>query len=250
MTLNVPQIKINNSNSATSTGISNEIKDSRHAQNPSFGAKWPKNPMEKFIINPIVFLFHEKEFAKNKYTHRIITWFDRNISSPENRLILGATALATQPFIDLNNKKVDKKTRVVSCARTIAKIIAGTITGLTIRAGFIKFVRHCSAVGKVGDNALINVGRAGIKKEINIVIKKFRQIFTPHSNAEVEIKSQGSHAYKQYQDTMGSVLAIVTMIFTNFLIDKPLTTFLTNKINKKFENVKFDPEPPKTGGSK
>ena len=51
------------------------------------------------------------------------------ISSAEQRLILGASALMSQPFIDANNKRVDEKTRKVSVARTIAKIVAGTFTG-------------------------------------------------------------------------------------------------------------------------
>ena len=45
------------------------------------------------------------------------------ISSAEQRLILGASALMSQPFIDANNKRVDEKTRKVSVARTIAKIV-------------------------------------------------------------------------------------------------------------------------------
>ena len=36
------------------------------------------------------------------------------ISSAEQRLILGASALMSQPFIDANNKRVDEKTRKVS----------------------------------------------------------------------------------------------------------------------------------------
>ena len=62
------------------------------------------------------------------------------ISSAEQRLILGASALMSQPFIDWNNKNVDEKTRKVSVARTVAKIIAGTLTGYYIRN------RSCGAV--------------------------------------------------------------------------------------------------------
>ena len=38
-------------------------------------------------------------------TIKYVTRIGEVINSPEQRLILGATALATQPFIDLNNKK-------------------------------------------------------------------------------------------------------------------------------------------------
>ena len=44
----------------------------------------------------------------------------------------------SQPFIDASNKNVDEKTRKVSVARTIAKIIAGTLTGYFVRKGCIK----------------------------------------------------------------------------------------------------------------
>ena len=63
------------------------------------------------------------------------------ISSAEQRLILGASALMSQPFIDWNNKNVDEKTRKVSVARTVAKIIAGTFTGYFIRKGCIKAIK-------------------------------------------------------------------------------------------------------------
>ena len=50
-----------------------------------------------------------------------------------NRMIMGSTALVTQPFIDANNKRVDENTRKISTYRTIAKIIAGTVVGIIVR---------------------------------------------------------------------------------------------------------------------
>ena len=43
----------------------------------------------------------------NEKTLKGLKWVGEKVSSPENRLILGVTALMSQPFIDLNNKKVD-----------------------------------------------------------------------------------------------------------------------------------------------
>ena len=40
----------------------------------------------------------------NKIVKQALDWTGRKIHSPEQRLVLGATALATQPFIDLKNK--------------------------------------------------------------------------------------------------------------------------------------------------
>lgn len=143
----------------------------------------------------------------SKKAQSVVNWFGNNVSSSENRLILGATALVSQPFIDLNNHKVDQETREMSCARTIAKIIAGTLTGVLIRKGFINLVKSNSTIGKAADNT-------------------FKNFFTP-SDANAN-----DHAYKQYQNAMGTILAITAMLFTNFAIDAPLTQFLTNHLSK------------------
>lgn len=134
------------------------------------------------------------------------------ISSAEQRLILGASALMSQPFIDANNKRVDEKTRKVSVARTIAKIIAGTFTGYFIRKGCIKGIKALSQVE--GKN-----------------VSKWKSIFTPKN-----IKDNTTDAFLQYRNAMGTVVALVVMMFTNFLIDAPLTKFLTNALVKKEED--------------
>lgn len=183
-------------------------------------------------INEHIFnRFKIHEFNDEQGGGKVIKWFNDNVSSPENRLILGVTALATQPFFDLYNKEVDEKTRNISCARTIAKTIAGTLTGVVIRAGYIHLTKNLSAVGKLGTKTLIDVGRAGQTKTKKIIITKARQFFTPS-----EAKAHDSHEYTQYQNTIGTGLAIITMMFTNFIIDAPLTKFLTNKIQKKIES--------------
>lgn len=136
------------------------------------------------------------------------------ISSAEQRLILGASALMSQPFIDWNNKNVDEKTRKVSVARTVAKIIAGTFTGYFIRKGCIKAIKAFSQMP--GPN-----------------VPKWKTIFTP-KNA----KDNTSEAFMQYRNAMGTVVALVVMMFTNFLIDAPLTKFLTNTFIKHGEDMK------------
>lgn len=161
------------------------------------------------IIEKIVDRCPKHEFNGGR-GERFINFFDKHVSVTENRLIIGVSALASQPFIDLYNKDVDEKTRVVSCARTIAKTLIGTITGVAIRAGFIKLAQNYSRVG-------------------NAQIPKVRKLFTP----SVAI-SDKTHAYRQYQNTMGTLLAVGALLFTNFLIDAPLTKFLTNHLVKKF----------------
>ena len=50
------------------------------------------------------------------------------------------------------------------------------------------------------------------------------------------IKDNTTDAFLQYRNAMGTVVALVVMMFTNFLIDAPLTKFLTNALVKKEED--------------
>ena len=135
-----------------------------------------------------------------------IKWIGKHISSPQNRLILGASALLSQPFIDLNNKRVDEDTRKTSALRTLAKIIAGTTTGYLVRYGTIKVIESMTKIPKKGSNS-----------------KPWETFFTP-DRTRVAYKS-----LRQYKLAIGSLMALGVMVFTNFLIDAPLTKLLTNK---------------------
>lgn len=155
--------------------------------------------------------FPNVEYTSTK-TQKFIKSTGENISSAEQRLILGASALMSQPFIDSRNKNVDETTRKVSVARTIAKIIAGTVTGYTIRKGCIKGIKALSEIPSDG-------------------VSKFRTIFTPKG-----VTDNTTEAFSQYRNAMGTVIALVVMMFTNFAIDAPLTKFLTNVLIKKQED--------------
>ena len=66
---------------------------------------------------------------------------DTLLSRPEiNRALMGATAMITQPAIDMANYDVNKDTREVARNRTIAKIIAGTCVGILVRGGCYRLV--------------------------------------------------------------------------------------------------------------
>lgn len=160
--------------------------------------------------------------VKNDKFIKSVNWIGSEISSAENRLILGVTALMSQPFIDYHNKAVDEDTRKVSVCRTIAKIIAGTITGFAIRKGCIKAIKAYSKLPS-------SVNKAGQK----VNLTKTNTFFSP-TNARSDV----TDAYKQYQNAFGTVAALVVMVFTNFLIDAPLTKYLTNKFVKKAGGVK------------
>lgn len=146
---------------------------------------------------------------------QFLGWCGKNIRPHQQKLILGATALATQPFFDLYNKKVDEDTRKVSCARTIAKIIVGTATGVYIRRKFIQLVEKNSEIGDVADKAIKN-------------------FFTP---SMVKAKSM---SFMHYRNTLGTFLAIGTMIITNFAVDAPLTQLLTNLFTRNIHTKKTE----------
>ena len=149
---------------------------------------------------------------KKDYWIDKVALMGKKCSSAEQRLILGVTALVTQPFIDAHNKSVDEGTRKVSVARTIGKIIAGTLTGFAIRKGCIKAIGAWSK--KAGD-----VDKAGNLIKLN----KLNTFFTPKGKL-----ANNPDAFEQYKNALGTIVALVVMMFTNFLIDAPLTKFITN----------------------
>lgn len=160
-----------------------------------------------------------KMTISNEKTLKGLKWVGEKVSSPENRLILGVTALMSQPFIDLNNKKVDEDTRKVSAARTVAKIIAGTTTGVLIRSGCI--------------HAIDSFTKLPTEITPDMKFKKLRTLFTPSAGILKDLN--------QYKKSLGTILSLGVMVVTNFLLDAPLTKFLTNKfvdrINSKKEQV-------------
>lgn len=161
-----------------------------------------------------------KQHTINNPKHlNFIDFCEEKISSSYNqRLILGATAIASQPFIDMANKKVDEETRRVSVCRTLAKILVGTTTGYLIRRGCVKsidfFTQYPSAIPK------------------NAKFKKLRSILLP--TVEHTAEQLANH-----KNTLGTLMALGVMVFTNFLIDAPLTKFFTNLFMRK-EGIKHE----------
>lgn len=167
-----------------------------------------------------------KMTVKSQKANDTISWIGEHLSSPQNRLILGVSALMSQPFIDLSNKKVDEDTRKVSAARTVAKIIAGTLTGVLIRSGCI--------------HAIDAFTKMPHEIAQNMKFKKLRTLFTPSPGILDDLS--------QYKKSVGTIVSLAVMVVTNFLIDAPLTKFLTNKFvarinNNKNKNSQTQPEP-------
>lgn len=146
---------------------------------------------------------------------RILKIIDKasSLHSPEQRLIMGVTALATQPFIDLNNKKADEDTRILSTCRTIAKIIAGTISGVIVRSGCIHYIEKLSKEIKINDQV--------VKRGILCPKRLFPSLAIEKGNIY-------DNKVASYNKTLGTAAAIGVMLFTNFLWDAPVTKKLTN----------------------
>ena len=140
--------------------------------------------------------------CRTKAYERLTEFALDNISSAEQRLLVGVTGVVMQPWIDLHNKKVDKETRLYSACKNCAKALVGATTGFAIRKGCIKFVKKLLEKGK-----LLPQDKSGIR----------------HYEPKV----------KNYGCALGTALAIVVMIGTNFLLDAPLTQILSSKLYKK-----------------
>lgn len=153
------------------------------------------------------------EYTKKESAQKLERWkkIDEIISKPaENRGIMGATAILTQPAIDYYNNKVDEETRLVSRNRTIAKIIAGTLVGMfVVRGPIYKLITKMTDIkGK----------------------SKYSKYLLPQKYIN-EI-SQNEKFLKNYRSALSMSLALGAMCFTNFLLDAPFAMFITNKLNK------------------
>ena len=111
------------------------------------------------------------------------------LKSPGQRLAFGVAAFTLHPLMDKMNPWVDDETRETSAIRSTAKAIASTTTGVIIREACI-----------IGTNKLL--GNENI-------IKKLPQYMT---------KDKGHTSA-----VIGTLMGLAVMMFTNFLIDVPLT---------------------------
>jgi hypothetical protein len=152
--------------------------------------------------------------VKSARANKVVSWIGKNVSSPENRFILGVTALMSQPFIDLHNKNVDEDTRKVSAARTVAKIIAGTLTGVAIRYGCIKAIDAFTQIPE--------------KLAKGAKLSRWKTLLTPSPKVLETLENLDYH-----KSALGTLISLGIMVFTNFFIDAPLTKLLTNKFVDK-----------------
>lgn len=133
------------------------------------------------------------------------------LKSPGQRLAFGIAALTLHPIMDKLNPWVDDETKNTSAIRSAAKAVASTTTGVMIREICI-----------VGTNALLG------NKKLASYLPEFMTKDKNHTSAVV-----------------GTLAGLGIMIFTNFLIDVPLTDKLTH-IFTNFANKKGSKKETKT----
>lgn len=146
-------------------------------------------------------------------------------SSPSNRFIMGVTALGTQPWIELQNKDVDKKTREMSCARICAKIIAGTTVGVIVRSLSIKSIKNFTR----SPEELKTMASEGKK------VSKWHTALIP-SEMTPKAFAESGRFIKKHRSALGTIIGVLVGLFTNFALDAPITNFLTNVFVDKYVN--------------
>lgn len=161
---------------------------------------------------------HKVSFNGKREIRQFLRWMSKNFSSPQQRAVLGVTALCTQPFIDLHNKHIKQEEKSIVVSKTIAKIIVGTTVGVLMRHYAIKAVQNFTQKTNVG---------------------KYSQCLLPQKIIQ-ELKNNFSEKLENsvlnYKNAIGTFLGLSCCIFTNFAIDAPLTKILTNVINDKVFN--------------
>lgn len=130
----------------------------------------------------------------------------------ENRLIMGATAIATQPYIDEHNKRVDKDTARTAKNRTIGKIIAGTSVGCLVRGLVYKLI----------DKTMV----------MDISADRLNNILTPRNSFVPGCRTR-KNRMRNYKTTIATIISLVAMLGTNVLIDMPLTNMISNYLNRR-----------------
>lgn len=217
MSINMPIVKIETQQTGVKQPVlPRELKNNGHINNLSFG----------------VLLKDDGKAFKT------ISWLGDGFTSAMQRFVSGITAIFTQPLFDLHNKNVDEDTRQTSCSRTMGKIIAGTFTGVIIRKICVDLTKKFTQNEKIEfaryekeKEKLLSKGKSiDSLKPQRTKFKPWEQILLPKSKIEA-----GAREIKKYRGAFGTFAAVAVMVFTNFLIDAPLTTYFTNIFVKKFK---------------
>lgn len=153
-----------------------------------------------------------------------------NIGAAEQKLILASTAVLFRPLIDLKFAEEDKK--VDSAIQSASKAIAGGITGVAIRAFFIKLAEKLIKLrGEVFEDKLKRKIYSAdeiiaLKEKYGNYISKTSLLLLPKKVDQTNITEpiKAAHQKAQYAKSLGGLVAVLVMAFyTNTAWDAPLT---------------------------
>lgn len=183
----------------------------RNTYNPTFKANLSPDKV-KSIADFVVSEGHNA-FGK------VGMWFSDNINTPEKKLITVAIGLLTQPLIDLYTAREENK--VDSAIKTTSKLIAGGITGVSIRAA-------CLMLSKF---IIIDKHEKDLLKKIQTALRPYdyreADVLVEITDAMIENNVAIRKKIGAYSNTVGNILAVLVMIgLTNAHIDAPVTTYL------------------------
>lgn len=218
------KVNFNNANtplSGVSGGaVQNSAQTLGHANSsPAFEGKTEvgKSLYRKYEDSIIDKIFKFKWIPKDKVVSEKAENFYNVLGKGKthhNRLIIGAFAFLTQPWIDLFNPDVDKETKKMSFVRTMAKITVGTATGFAVRWGCSEWMKKFTKTEK----------ELGSAKNI-----KKATLFMPTDKKAVELLNKSKTLMGHHRNVIGTFVAIFVMMIT----DPPLTVFMTNLFNKQ-----------------
>lgn len=155
------------------------------------------------------------------------------INSPEQKLLLATSALMFQPLVDLKYAEEDKK--LDTSIKSASKAIAGCLTGVPIRAFFIGLMKHFVQPKDLD----IYFDKSKVKK----LSDKIRVLLYPLQNLDLRSDPtrlvEADVRLRQYNNTMGTVLAILFMLaFSNSKIDVPVTSDIQDLLTKVIKEKK------------
>ncbi len=159
-----------------------------------------------------------------------------NINSWQQRAILGVAACTFQPAIDRSNKGVDPETRRCSANRTFAKAFVGAITGVIVRAGCMAGIEPLFQKSDKFKKYVENTKNESIKLEITKLTKYYNDKNITKTKKFIEDEAFANVLKtncKKSSAIVGTIVALGVMLFTNFLVDGPMTVKLTDYLNER-----------------
>ncbi|MDD3420511.1 MAG: hypothetical protein PHE78_07950 [Candidatus Gastranaerophilales bacterium] len=146
-----------------------------------------------------------------------------NLDGTHQRIILGGTALVTQPVIDYYNPMADEKTRKFSVLKTVIKIVVGTVVGTSVRHVGMMYARKVTK----GNKFLEKIKNPALKKDLT-------KIFSNEKDK------------KNFIGNFGTILGLMGVIVADFTFDMPLAKAAIDIGTKMFGLSK----PDEKGGKK